>query len=292
MIYHPHAIYYRNFLAVPDEDHKTAEHLIHEDLPDCACGHCNFSHCAALRPPCPTWKTVATILEADKKLAQQTNAYGLQEAVSLRRSNCFDLQILTAASGRVLLHVSCPKRCFPGVLARWIARQTFSKNPNNDRWQCSYIGSTQGARRKLCPLDYTCIILDFLPEIWYERINGLTLELVWHLKHTCSGCEGQLETYPIASPMPTPCCHICGDRPADHHPGCCSMWDIPFPLGTTQKYWRHADISRGAMERLLQHVLLPYERINTPTTWKNLGILCSAGPVSYTHLTLPTTPYV
>ena len=289
MIYHPHAIYYRAFLAsaylglgLPETLASLPIHPVHEDLPECGCGQCNLAHCITLRPPCPTWTAIADIQRSDDEEEAKNNDLPRMHSKYLQQTGCFYLQILTAATGTILLQVSCAKRRFPGVLARWFIRQTFSFNPNADDWQCSYISPKQGVEGTLCPLDYTCIVLDFLPEIWQNRRQQLTISLVWHKKHVCSYCHGQSQAYPIALPMPMPCCQLCGDRPADHHPCCCPFSCHHQSLWSTGRFWCAEKMYGGDMELLLQQILMPQEQLRGPATTRNLEMLYREG-----HTLLP-----
>ena len=287
MIYHPHAKYYRAFFAparlesgLPERVPSIPSHPIHEDLPECGCGQCNLAHCITLRPPCPTWTTIADMQRSDSN--EGCNPLNTHSVKNWQRANCVYLQILAAATGTSLLRVNCVKRRFPGVLARWFVRQTLSADPNADDWQCSYISPKQGLEGTLCPLDFTCIVFDFLPEIWRGRRQELTISLVWHKKHICSYCQGQFQAYPIALPMPMPCCQICGDRPADHHPCCCPCSCHHRSLWSTGRFWCAEKMYGGDMELLLQQILMPHEQLKGPSTLHDIEKLYREG-----HTLLP-----
>ena len=289
MIYHQHALCYRAFLAprplrlgLPERFASLPIHPVHEDLPECGCGRCNLTHCITLRPPCPTWVTIATMQKIDDEEQRKAQAHGQMGSVGhLQQTNCFLLHILAAASGYTFLHISCPKRCFPGVMARWFLNQAYSPNPDCP-WQCSYISPKEGLYGALCPLDYATIILNFLPGIWQGEIRELTLNLVWHKRHLCVYCHGGMQAYPISLPMPMPCCQLCGDRPADHHPCCCPHSNHHTSLWATGRFWCAEKMYGGDMELLLQQILMASEQLKGPRAPDDLDTLYRSG-----HTLLP-----
>ena len=283
IIFHPYSNYYRSFLA-PEARNRLSwpPHPVHEDLPDCGCGQCNFTHAIALRAPCPTWMAIADMQQTDMIKSQNS---GIAHSMgTLRAPFCFLLQILIATTGRALLQISCSRRRFPGILARWFTRQVYSADPNEDDWQCSYLNPSSKQERSnvLCPLDYTSLILEFFPDIWQKRISELTIRLVWHKKLPCSYCHGQMEAFPITLPMPMPCCQLCGDRPADHHPCCCPLLIKSWSLWSSKRYWSADKMYSGDVELLLRQILLPHEQLKGPTTLSDLDRLYRGG-----HCLLP-----